>query len=110
TWGVAIAYEGATERFVWHVHAGLRWGTWWFFGGEMIDAAASLATIQPVAERWAVVAEAELVSTESPLHVRALARHTFAEAWTVDAGLAIPVVPMLTDPTLQVIGRLERRW
>lgn len=107
TGGAAIAYELAARRVVAHVHVGFKTpGSL----GPIPDLSLAVATIQPVAPRWEIVAEMEALTGESPLHARALARHTFAEAWTVDAGLAVPVVPMFADPTLQVIGRLERRW
>ncbi|MDP2306585.1 MAG: hypothetical protein Q8P18_11235 [Pseudomonadota bacterium] len=110
TLGIALAYDGATGAVAWHAHAGIRSGRWWLFGAEMIDAGTSLATIQPFAERWAFVGELELLSTPSPLHVRALLRRDLGGGWEVDAGLAFPVVAMFSDPTLQILARVERRF
>ncbi|MES2642021.1 MAG: hypothetical protein V4850_21230 [Myxococcota bacterium] len=111
-WGIALAYTGATERWAWHTHVGIRTGEGWGYSGlsGMIDAVTSLATIQPVAPRWDIVAEVELLSGPSPLHIRALARHDFGHGWEGDVGLAVPLVVFVQEPTLQVLGRVERRW
>jgi hypothetical protein len=111
TTGLALAWEVASERWVWHGHLGGRADPWWanmyVFG--IFDLDTSLATIQPVGARWSLVGEAELLNNaQTPLHLRALARRDLGRAWTVDAGLALPVVAFLQDPTLQVIGSL--RW
>lgn len=110
TLGIALAYDGATSAVVWHAHAGIRSGRWWLFGPEMIDAGTSVATIQPIAERWALVVELELLATPSPLHLRALARRDLGAGWEVDAGFAFPVVAMFSNPNLQVLARVERRF
>lgn len=112
TTGLALAYEGATRRWVWHVRAGLRTDPFWAtaYTEGIFDVGALLATVQPVAERWEVVAEVEALTGPSPLHVRALARQDLGRGWTVDAGLAVPVVAFVVDPSVQAIGRLERRW
>ncbi|MFN7145672.1 MAG: hypothetical protein ACK4YP_17985, partial [Myxococcota bacterium] len=78
TGGLAIAYELAAPRVVAHAHVGFKSGSGDL--GPVPDLSLAVATIQPVAPRWEVVAEMEALSGESPLHVRALARHTFAEA------------------------------
>lgn len=110
-WGVALAYSGATERWAWHTHTGFRaGGTTGILLGELLDVVASLATVQPVAPGWDVVAEVEVMVGPSPLHVRALARHDLGHGWEADLGLAVPVAVFFADPTLQIIGRVERRW
>lgn len=111
-WGLGLAYEGATERWVWHVQVGLRADPVWVMGvvGPTPDLAALLATVQPVAPAWFVIAEIEALWSVSPVHIRALARHDLGRGWTADAGLAAPVPVMFQDPTLQVLARVERRW
>ncbi|MES2642023.1 MAG: hypothetical protein V4850_21240 [Myxococcota bacterium] len=111
TSGVAIAYDGVTERFAWHAHAGLHVGGWDFgYTNGLFDLGASFATVQPIALHWNVVIEVEALYSLSPLHLRALARHDFGHGWEVDAGLAVPVAVFFVDPTLQVLARVERRW
>lgn len=112
-WGFSVAYGGAIERWVWHVHTGLRISdvsSGLGFAGDLLDAAASFATAQPIAARWELVGEIEAVFSPSPVHVRVLARHDFGHGWEVDAGLAVPAAVFFADPTLQILGRVERRW
>ena len=90
---------------------GLQTDPWWanMYVFSVFDLNTSLATIQPVGDTWFVVAEAELLNNaQTPLHLRGLARRDLGEGWTVDAGLALPIVAFVHDPTLQVIGGL--RW
>lgn len=111
TYGVAIAWELASKRWVWHAQVGLQTDAYWanMYVFSLFDLNTSLATIQPVGDKWFVVAEAELLNNpQTPLHLRGLARRDLGEGWTVDAGLALPVVAFVNDPTLQVIGGL--RW
>lgn len=109
--GVALAYEGAAGRWVWHARAGFRSYPYWGAGylTDSLDVGVLVGTVQPVAERWAVVAEGEVALSASPFHLRALARRDLGAGWTADVGLAVPLPAMLGDPTLQVIGRIDRR-
>jgi hypothetical protein len=106
----ALVYGGAVERWVWRTEVGFRTfdsAIGWYFP---IVAAAGLATVQPVAPEWALVAEAELRWEYSPLQLRGLVRRSLPEGWSVDAGLAVPVLAFGGDPTLQLLLRGERRW
>lgn len=107
--GVAVAYEGATERVVWHLHAGLRWGEYYRLGGDMLDLGVLVATVQPITSAVSIVGEGELSAAQSPGHLRALARVGLGNSWTVDAGINLPIPAMISDPTLQVIARVEWR-
>lgn len=112
TYGFALATEGAVERWVWHIHVGGRTDAWWAYSYtfDIFDLDTSVATVQPIAGRWSLVAEAELLSNrQTPLHLRALARRDLGRGWTFDAGLALPLVAFLQDPTLQVLGSLGWR-
>ena len=65
--GLALAYEGATARVVWHLHAGLRWGEDYpDLSGQMVDLGAMVATVQPISSVVSVIGEAELNSAPSP--------------------------------------------
>lgn len=112
TWSVALAYEGSTARWAWHLHVGMRSDAWWAYSYtfEIWDLAASVATVQPIGAGWSLVAEAEVLASVSPFHVRALARRGLGHGFWVDAGLAVPVLGMIEDPSLQIIGKVERRW
>ena len=46
----------------------------------------------------------------SPIHVRGLARRDLGGGWTADVGLAVPLTGMILDPSLQVLGQIDRRW
>jgi hypothetical protein len=107
--GFAFAMEGAVQRWVWHLHTGLRGSAWWGEGytADMFDLATSVATVQPIGPWWSVVAEAELLSNpQTPLHFRGLMRRDLGRGWNVDVGLALPVVAFIHEPTIQVIGSL----
>jgi len=113
--GAAVAYEGSAWRLGWHAHAGwhagLYWGTGW--GPDDIDAAAAIAWVQPVAGDWSMVSEFEAAWGMSPLHLRALARYAqpgVGPRWTVDAGLAAPLLTIWADPTLQVIAQVRHSF
>ncbi len=111
TYGFALAAEVASSRWVWHCNVGGRGDPWWanMYVFAIFDLDTGLATIQPIGGMWSVVAEAELLNNvQTPLHLRALVRRDLGKGWTLDAGLALPVVAFLHDPTLQVIGSL--RW
>jgi hypothetical protein len=113
TTGVALAYEGATRRWVWHVHAGSHTDPLWayaFNGTELLDLGVLVGTVQPLGNSWSLVAETEVVTGHSPWHLRALARKDLGAGWTIDAGLAAPVLAMIQDPTLQILARAERSW
>lgn len=112
TTAVSLAWTGATAQVGWHLHAGLRGSSFWGLGAtaQLIDVAASLATVRPVAPRWFFVGEVELTNSQSWLHLRALARHELKPGWNVDAGVAVPLPAMLVDPTLQVVGQLQRSF
>jgi hypothetical protein len=103
--GVALAWEGATPRWVWHAHVGFSLPLTPFVTGY--DLGASVATVQPIGGRFSIVAEAEAFLMPSPLHARVLVRRQLGEHWTVDAGLAVPVPVFFVDPTLQVIASVR---
>ncbi|MES2640509.1 MAG: hypothetical protein V4850_13535 [Myxococcota bacterium] len=108
---VSMVYEGASPRFVWHVRIGLRWSPWGFQSTDQrIDAGVGLGMLQPLTERWKLVLEGEVMNSESPIHVRGLGRLDLGHGWEADLGLAVPVVAFVRDPTLQVVGRVERSW
>lgn len=111
TTGVAIAWEGATDRWVWHAHTGLHVDSWWAVANvpELFDLGAIVATVQPLGGPFSVVAELEAQYSKSPFHARGLARWS-GGGWTADLGLAGPIPAMFTDPTLQVIGSVRRGW
>ncbi len=113
--GVALAYEGSVSRFTWAARLGGR-GSGLYARGyttEVIDAAAALAMAQPLAGDWLLVTELEAMNAPSPVHLRALARYAqpgVGPRWTVDAGLAAPLVTIGKDPTLQVIGQVRHSF
>ncbi|MBM4366546.1 MAG: hypothetical protein FJ102_10040 [Deltaproteobacteria bacterium] len=115
TTGLAIAYEGSAGRFTWAARLGGR-GSGWYARGytpEVIDAAAALATAQPLAGNWLMVGELEAMNAPSPVHLRALARYAqpgVGPRWTVDAGLAAPLLTIWADPTLQVIAQVRHSF
>lgn len=45
----------------------------------------------------------------SPIHVRGLARRDLGGGWTAEVGLAVPLTGMILDPSLQVLGQIDRR-
>lgn len=110
--GLALAWEGATPRWVWHVQAGLRGGDSYSTAFEVqpLDLQANVATVQPVGGAWSAVVELELLIEQSPVHVRGLARAELGHGWTADVGLAVPFAVFFDDPTLQVLGAARRSW
>ena len=104
---IALAYEGATARWVWHIHAGPDFSSWDY---TFVDAGTSVATVQPVAPGWSVVAEGELLYDPSPLHLRGLVRRELGAGWSADLGLALPIVEFVAEPSLQVLGQVQRHW
>ena len=112
TFGFAIAWEGATERWTWHVHVGQETDTWWAFAyfWNTWDLDAIVATVQPFAPGWSVVAEVEALDAPDPVHLRGLARRDLGAGWTVDAGLALPLPSLFTDPSLQLLGQVRGAW
>ncbi len=110
--GLALAYDGAAPRWVWHVHAGLHFDPFYAYAYVLgvFDVNVLIATVQPVAERWDLVFELEGTIAPSPIHVRGLARRDLGDGWTADVGLAVPLTGMILDPSLQVLGQIDRRW
>ena len=75
----------------------------------VFDVNVLIATVQPVAERWDLVFELEDTIAPSPIHVRGLARRDLGGGWSADVGLAVPLTGMILDPSLHVLGQIDRR-
>jgi len=41
--------------------------------------------------------------------VRGLARRDLGGGWSADVGLAVPLTGMILDPSLHVLGQIDRR-
>ncbi len=112
--GVALAYEGSVSRYTWSLRLGVQSSPVPYTGYlGAIDAGLALATAQPLAGDWLFVTELEAMNTPSPVHLRALARYAqpgVGPRWTVDGGLAAPLVTVWEDPTLQVIAQVRHSF
>lgn len=112
SYAFALAYEGATPRAAWHAHVGLRSDPFWAYAyfPTIFDLGASVATVQPFGPSWSAVGELELLASQTPIHVRGLARRALGPHASVDVGLALPLVAMLQDPSIQLIGAARASW
>lgn len=113
-YSVSFAWEMAAERYVVHARTGLKFGsTAGLFGGnfgDILDVGLGVAWIQPIQGPFSFVGEVEVLATESPAHIRALGRLEPGAGFNVDLGLAVPLVEVIADPTLQVVLAAQKRW
>jgi hypothetical protein len=110
-YALALSYAGHSARWTWRFRLGVEAFSGFGWGYLLpLDASAAIATVQPLGNGWSVVGEAELFVWPDPLQLRALARHPLGQHWELDAGLAAPVPAIVEDPSIQLLGRLQRRW
>lgn len=104
---MTLAYAGSVAAWVWMFEVGLGDGplVW-----ALPSVVAGLATVQPTGGGWSVVGELEARLEPSPVHARVLMRKALNPRLGLDVGVAIPVVGMVEDPTLQVVAQLQGRW
>lgn len=104
---LTLAYAGSVAAWVWKFEVGLGDGQ---LGWALPSVVAGLATVQPTGGGWSVVGELEARLEPSPLHARVLMRKALNPCLGLDVGVAIPLVGMVEDPTLQVVAQLQGRW
>jgi hypothetical protein len=109
--GLAIFYAGSTARWTWRSHLGLE-----AFrpvnGGFPVptDLGFGLAYVAPLLPGYSLGAEAELTVWKDPVQLRGWVRREFDAHWTLDLGLAMPIPVFFTDPSVQAVGSVSRRW
>lgn len=108
-WGVSIATSGALERTLWDVHIGFRtnWQRYPGYAEGIFDVGGSVTSSLPLPRGWDLVGEFEAILGPSPVHLRALVRHPVGPL-LLDVGLALPVVAIIEDPSLQLVA--SGRW
>jgi hypothetical protein len=107
-WGLSLVTGGAAGRWVWDLHAGVHLDRFRLvaYADGILDLGFSLATVRPLGRGWDGIVEAELIVGQSPIHLRALVRRRVGPG-SFDIGLALPVLAMFLDPTLQIIANVR---
>lgn len=110
TWGLALAYEAATEHVVFQVRTGFKSQPESMNFADVFDGELGFVYTRPITASIGFVGEVELTLEDSPAHVRALARFQPGAGVDLDAGLAIAPIAMVQDPTLQVLLAARKHW
>lgn len=110
TTGLSLFYAVSSGEWVWRIDLGVERVLGFTLLGIGPFASTAVVWVHPVSDGWSLVAEAELYVWRDPLQLRVLARKALPRGWAVDVGTAIPVPAIVLDPTVQLVGQLQRAW
>ncbi len=109
---IAVEAEGAIGRTLWRVETGYQSPAWAGNrgAGPLVDVDVSLATVQPLVPGWWLVVEGEVLNQPGAVYTRALVRADVGRGWTADAGVDLPLLAIIQDPSLHLVAAVRRRW